>query len=398
MIIVIGVGLAGVVFARRLNAAFLLTVSEGWPFIVLLLLYITWQVLCNFLGIEPLESNYFTIKYLLSTVTGFVIGTLYFSDQNCRKMFTRIFLFCIIVAGAIAIFEMLTKSMFWSSVGVLQFSTDERTVSKFMTARLRGDGFRAASVFSHPIILGQFGAAFAPFCALRANGTRGGARIVAIVATALCLFCIYASSTRSSYFELAGAFVVASFLSSSVKRRGNAATISVKKMGAIAVFILVGILSVGSLIQMVSGRTQEERMSSEIRSSMVEKAIFTTNEQPVFGFGAGQADKLAGYIIDGGYVLDNLYLAVSVDTGWVGLFIFGALLISVGWLGWRALNSLLGESEQVTIIGFMAAFFACVIGGFITEVTDNFIFVFLAVGYFVAVIAQSKALARALAP
>ena len=83
-------------------------------------------------------------------------------------------------------------------------------------------------------------------------------------------------------------------------------------------------------------------------------------ESPVFGFGADRAGAKLGFYTPGGRLtIDNYYLSILLDYGFVGFFVFyGMIIVGI----WKAVSIALVRRDR---IGQLATAFASMITAYL---------------------------------
>jgi O-antigen ligase len=97
--------------------------------------------------------------------------------------------------------------------------------------------------------------------------------------------------------------------------------------------------------ELLQGRGQVEASSSSVRLKMLLDGVKALVDSPIWGFGHGMAIYKAG-VISGGTgtaTIDNYLLTIALDSGYVGLAIFIALIGTFAYKGAMAAVRLPGE-------------------------------------------------------
>jgi O-antigen ligase len=138
------------------------------------------------------------------------------------------------------------------------------------------------------------------------------------------------------------------------------------------------------------GRTTSETISTEGREVMVRNGIGLADARPSFGYGAGTSAQEAG-LYEANHVLtiDNLYLSMLVEFGYVGVVLFIVFILTIVISGVKAAATRPGV-ERYMCLGLAAMVVGIGTGQIALSIQENLFFVHLAGGVFFAVLSTKR--------
>ena len=353
--------------------------------------YVVWRLVCDLMGETPYKSTMDTLRDAAYTMSPFVIGSVMFLDRRSRETVPIILCGCAAVASALGIYEHIAEQSIVMASGIARFAVDENPVELISTwGGVRDGGYRAASVFVHPLVFGQFVAALTPVAVVLLLKGKGVVRMVALAQIALAPGAIYASGTRSPVFVLLAGMAAFASLTICVRRSS-----AIAKIGLLLSLVVIGAsiyLWAGDYFnELVAGRSEDEIQSSEGRRDMIDVGMSVAESSPIFGFGDGLAPSKAGLsdAANGSLTIDNTYLSVMLDFGYVGLAIFVALSGAIVRLGMRSAAKAASLEDRRLSIALASTIVAILVGQYVLSISSNLSLFYLAAGYFVAVLAVS---------
>jgi hypothetical protein len=192
---------------------------------------------------------------------------------------------------------------------------------------------------------------------LRRSHTRGGAAywasIVGVIGGAAVLV---ATFSRSAYF---GGLIMATRLATSAWRPSKR-MIAIVSAGVLA--CLAGILLASgsdwfsNVILHVDPESTVAQKSDQGHARSVSEAVVQAVHQPI-GAGIGSTGSAALYGKDTGPTIENYYLFVAHESGWIGLLLFLAIFVLVMMVLWRqnswAARGLFASGLGLAVIGLL---------------------------------------------
>lgn len=292
-------------------------------------LFLGWRLLACFIGETPVLSLTSFIKELIYINSFILFGYIFASLENGGIVLFRILIFCGILVGLAGISEAFSEHNLFSKFASAGEDGDvSGTLANIAAEKIREGAYRAQSTFDHPIVFAQFVAALIPvsiYGMLREKSFFW--RILAFASLPIALLSILKSGSRAGIVSVMVAFglvAVVMWLRALVHGRLT------KIVAFVSLPALLGGLGVGYLLlkELAAGRGQHEVSSSEVRILMLRNGISSLTDNPIFGFGQGQAITKAGIFNSKGLAtIDNYFLSIAIDSGYIGLALFIILLL-----------------------------------------------------------------------
>ncbi|MGH6811193.1 MAG: O-antigen ligase family protein [Methylocella sp.] len=352
--------LQGGSFRRR----FFQPINAERTLVAMLILWYAWRVICDLLGENPSLSFFYTFQDATSLAYMFVIGAVVAADPTGRRFVFRTLILVTVIVCLIGVLESRTQRQILTMLGLNLGGLSSSALSQVLTPTVRDGVYRARSVFAHPIVFGQFAACMAPLAwhVFRHDSSRMF-RLFALAALALIPAAIYLTHARSGFVALAAAVAVTLglIMIRKIKQGGSGLVVA----GVIAVTTLAAAIAASGLLeQLVQGRTTEEVESSAARQLMFERGTLALEESPVSGYGEGAAVFKAGNNsgVEGGVTLDNYYINIAVDFGYLGLLIFFVFAGVFFYRGYQLSVSPKANDEDAGIAGSITASAAALLG------------------------------------
>lgn len=293
---------------------------------VLILLWFAWRLFACIVGEYPVPSLIEYLRELVYLGSFFMFGCAIASYEDGPRLLLRVIVLCglaVALAGVVEAFMQRNAfTPFASGTEAAAESLQGVVLDKF-----RGGQYRAQSVFTHPIVFAQFVAAMVPLAGYFVLYERSFFwRFVGLLLLPLCALAILKSGSRSGLVSLATAIAFTGFVIwlRALSSKGVGKAIAVAAMPVFLFGIAVAYFVVEELI---AGRTQAEAGSTQTRAHMVSMGISALFESPLTGFGQGLAIVKAGVANSAGITtIDSYFLTVALDSGYVGLALWLALL------------------------------------------------------------------------
>lgn len=231
-----------------------------------------------------------------------------------------------IIVGLLAVYEVIQeRSLPGLILEQISFNISDDMTALLSSEKIRDGIFRAQSTFLHPIVLGQISAALAPICfALLLNG-RGIRKLTPFLGLVGCLLGSYFCHSRSAQLALLVSFL-SYVLSMFLMRRRNK---SVALLYLLPVVSFALAATFGFAAYLNTGSSEAEARSSEVRSIMWERGWPMILNNPIIGYGDGRSASLAGFNTSGGGTIDDYYLTLLLDCGFLGLGLFSLFVFII---------------------------------------------------------------------
>ncbi|MCJ2183129.1 O-antigen ligase family protein [Novosphingobium sp. 1949] len=317
-------------------------------------------------------SFYSEARFLIWTCAVFPIAVvLYARTDDLSKIGDAICVCMVVVSGAVLL-EVALHTVFPAIVlpHIAGIGLDDEFKTMLLRDKSRDGGFRAQGLFNHPIVLGQIGAAMLPLALARLMSR--SRRKLHLVTIASCLIAIAFCGARTGQVAaVVGLVAFGTFLI--VQSRS-------KSLWALSIIVLpiataIVTSAYAYVAELVVGRTAIEQGSSEVRAMMWMRGWPAIWEKPVFGHGAGNAPFIAGTIGGNGVrTIDDFYLSLLVDTGFAGLFAFGAFAAMVLFSSLAAKGSAEQRRLRVALMAGIVAILAAQKAVSITQGIGIFMF------------------------
>lgn len=320
---------------------------------VLIFVWFVWRFFASALGEYPLASIFDYLRDFAYLSSFFVIGCVIASYQDGPKWLLRVIVFAgLLVAMAGLVEAFAQKNLFARFASGADSEAVADGLRSVTLDKIRGGSYRAQSVFTHPIVFAQFIAAMIPLAAYCAVYERTLFwRMVGVLLIPIGVLAIVKSGSRSGLVSLATAVVFCAVIVwlRSMNSKGLGKAVAIAALPAFLVGIGVAYFAVQEL---VVGRTQVEAGSSAIRMRMVEVGVNALMDSPISGFGHGLALFKAGVSNSSGIeTIDSYWLSIALDSGYVGLIIFLAIVAMIAVRGAVAAVRLPGdEGARVGLI------------------------------------------------
>jgi hypothetical protein len=298
---------------------------------LLAMVWLAWRMLASLLGDYPLLSS---LEYLrdLAYVSAFLlIGCAVVVYDGGPKWLLRVVVVAGFIAALLGLIEAFVQKNFF-----IQFASagDSQAVSNALKTiafdKTRDGSYRAQSVFDHPIVFAQFVAALIPLGSYLAFYERRWVwRLLGLMVVPVGFLAILKSGSRAGLVSIAVGLV---FIMAFFWLRGMMSTGFKRAFSMLALpLFFVGLLLAYFVVQeLVLGRSHVEASSTSVRLKMVADGVAALYESPAWGFGYGMAITKAGVISGhtGVATIDSFMLTIALDSGYVGLFLFLAVLVN----------------------------------------------------------------------
>lgn len=329
--------------AALMSPSFRENIKESFKYhrgvIYILLALISVRFISAVLSNYPLSSIYSFTNELISCGLMFFITLSLFDYPNLVEKISKIFLFCGLLIGCLALYEYGVKSVIFAQVHIPGMRLNSEYLLQAIADKTRAGSYRAQSTFSNPLLLAEFVVFLMPISFyFLFNGVGKFLKFFSFIGIFLFLAVAYCTGSRAGLavtilmVGLSCTFVVIRLVKS-------------KSMGALGWFLiltiisacLVGIfyLSFGDVdLSYFQGRSITERQSSEARLIMLERGIPLVMDKSFFGYGIATAATVLGFHgTNRMLTIDNYYLSYALDSGLVGLILFVLLMSCFIYIG-----------------------------------------------------------------
>jgi len=229
-------------------------------------------------------------------------------------------------------FDIFPKSILDSML-----ATNPALAKMFYNVTYRNGLYRASSIFSVPLSLGEFAAFVAPISAYFVLDGRGWRQRVLGVAVGICsLLAVFCSGARGGYTAILVAMPILAVLWTIRYSKLNPHSLV---GGILGTFFAIGISSVFAMVafwprihDMVLGNDWEGSESTDARFEQWNLALPHIYANPVTGHGMGNANGLIAYHLqDGVGSVDSYIITLLVDMGVPGVLLFFSMIAIAIW-------------------------------------------------------------------
>lgn len=344
--------------------------------------FVAWRFLTSAMaspvgGIIPLASFF---RQFPPLAVFFLLSALLMNDGSVRRTSLRILLVMMLVMALGGFVEIAANQRLLPLLGLDSLAAGGVFVNEFTNNFYRDNSLRAQSIFTHPLVYGQFAGAFLPFCIAMMRNERWHWRFVAMGSAAACLYGVYISTARSGLLVLIISLSVYALLTMVNRTRYRWFLLA----GALAAcsMVVVSAYELGNLLASAVGHTADNLSSANARKAMLEMTMSRASDSPWVGYGDGTSSVLAGLLIQRGdfTTIDSLYMSILLQNGYPGLFLwFGFMIVA---LIMAVRNGLEGGTGAVRDVNCaIAALLAgMMVGLSVLSIEDNMSFVYLMAG------------------
>lgn len=299
---------------------------------ILVSAYFSWRLVSVFFSDKFLDSLGIFFREFYYYYCPFIIAINYSASNNYSTV-RNVVLLCSFIVTIFGAAEYFSENSVLMSI--LPKSTDDAEYLNMLEYdQSRDGGYRARSVYVHSLVYAEF---IGIYCIFLLNFTEkntiGFAKFLFYGVFLVVSFSIIFTGTRSSFFGLFVGLAAYKFFEKICRPRVDYIFISMKAI-VLATILFFGIYFASDYVaEIVSGRTQEEVSSSQARELMYNLGLNAIIDRPIFGYGPGQLEIAAIEGLGGKLTLDSHILAISIESGIVGLFLFFMQFLFAIYLG-----------------------------------------------------------------
>ncbi|HEX8303044.1 O-antigen ligase family protein [Sphingomonas sp.] len=346
------------------------------------------RLLASSIGLDPGRSVYLVLREALMSGSVFLFALSLGKATDPLRLFTRMMGIAIPIMLMAALIEMRQQRTLPDLIfSVLPIQIDAEFWLDLTLDKIRDGGFRAQSLFTHPIMYGVVMAGLMPLCAAMTLNARGYAKTLPLMLGLCCVIGVWLSGARSG--QLAALMGLGAFGAILLAMNRN----TVKFFAVALPFAgLAGIFLYQYVLALIVGRTSNEQLSSYVRGIMWDYGWPAFLRRPILGHGDGLSLDLAG--LKTGYgirTIDDYYLTLLLDSGIVGL-VLAALF--VGTIVIAALTYRASPKEQRLVAGLASGVVAIAIAQKANSLQEAVTYIYLFGGLILAARARASLAAR----
>lgn len=301
--------------------------------VLIFFLCILWKLISGFATLVPYSIATAIIDFIYQFLFLLLAISTLTSPENINRL-VRTLLSSAILMSLFVFFEYILQENIL--LNYVPAGVDDRLL-KIAT---RGDIYRCRGMFSNPLALASFCSLVLPLSIWVIKFSKGTDRFLGATATASMAFAIFATMSRAAIGVTALTILgyTVNTLFTSMRR-------SKSLQGAMFRFVLLvaalscGILATAFLADrlIVGSGEKDEQDSNEIRLVQLAVGIPKILDQPLLGYGPGQASDQMGTWAK---VIDNYYLTLTLESGIPTLVLFILTFLVALVLAWRLQSSL----------------------------------------------------------
>ena len=360
---------------KRARSAWISGVLKSKFIVGTFIVYILIQILSDIQQPHANITLLETAKSIVYIHNNIFISSIIFLDSRNRSIMINTIIMSTMIAVAIGLIELASGSTLFKLLGI---HLSGYATNSLAAGTSREGAHRVQSIFSSPILYGQFLASVVPLIAFKLKSAKSPLVKLAIIGLFITVpVALWSTGTRSPLVCLAvsmGLYLSLNFLS----KRNSGVTGAVALLSLGLIFAGLGSMYMGELMQLVKGRTSSEMISSMTRELQFTNGLFALKKKPTFGYGEGMAPIVAGSSNQGILSIDCYFLSVAIDGGWLGLIAFSAFSVSILFTG----TILALKDRSLCALTSMAA--ALVVGLLVISINDNLTFIHWVAGYIIA--------------
>ena len=314
-------------FSSRISAL----LAEIKAVVILFILWISWRVISNLLSDEPLVNNLELLREIIYVYSLFGYALFICQGKNGMQLLGRVIVASTVIVGLAGLIEALQgKNIFITFAGSEGTGEVGDAIATIVADKVRAGAERVQSVFAHPILFGQYLGSVAPVVLLAAVLDHSRLwKLMAYIAMPLIVIGVLETGSRAALMALMvsgivmGGMLWLHLITTSKKYRGMA-------IMAVPIILIAIFAAYGFSTQLLAGNTHTESGSTMVRATQLHYALEAIPKSPIFGYGLGSAVHIAGIKTSlNTMTMDIFYVSVLLDSGWVGLTLFIAMVLSL---------------------------------------------------------------------
>lgn len=379
-ILALGFSFCAVLLSSDARKQALGLVNEAPAAFRVLAVYLLWRVFSLFGAVDFSSSLLSLTIELVGVFSAVFIWSICLRDASLFSRLVRILVAVTVIGCLLVVVEGVKARNLY--LDFLSIDPGESAYFSFLFDRVRDGVYRSQGAFEHPLLLTEYIVFILPISiALIFNERRVFYKFIWLISVLLLLVASYFVRSRSAFLFVGIVLVIGVFfvmLRILINSRSLAKWF-VPLALAIPFAVLVFVLA-PYVVDVVSGGTFMERLSTATRLLMIERGLPVILDNPIFGIGPGAAAHALGiYNSQGLPICDNYYLQIAMESGLPALLFF----ISFWFLVLpKALKFVLFGRPQENLVlafGVLVGVVGILVFKLIMAETQNFDFLFLGV-------------------
>ena len=365
------------------------------PFMIILVIYLAWSLVCAALSQYPAASLYYMVTLMFVPTLSFLVALSCLRDRHDVDFILMLMVIGALIVASLGILEAIKReNLFYDLVPSLFPQGDRGDVwgGQLLKDKSRDGDYRVMSTFTHPLTFGEYLALILPLSVyLGGFSVRPLFRLIGLITIPVIVAGLYISHTRSpliaSGIVMLGLVGFLSVQAMAQKHSFAKATVGFLALVTLAVAVIP---LIGISLEMVAGTNAGEAGSTLARIVMFEQGGSLVYDQPLFGYGPGRAAVTLGFL-PGFSVLtmDSYYLSVALESGLPGLLLFVTILGYPIIKGWIQSLRFSGRS-RARIVAITLALLGFSIIRSVLSLTENFDTAFLLIALLLISLESNK--------
>lgn len=378
---------------KKFKDGFYEAIKQSWYIFFIEIIYFIWKLSCDISGFSSMDSIGKTLQDFLYFESWLLISCIMLLDDRIRAHLPNILLASAAFVTLFGVIEWITHRTFSDTFGISEVQAgDAGHLSNMNLIGMRNGELRVKSLFSHPLVYGQFMAALTPV-ALQFFLRGGALNIIKASIFLLCIvFSVYVCNSRSPFLMIATAGVVFGCLHLlDFRKGGKLFTLLSTILGVMLFSPIISEIALGYL----TGRSAQEAMSTSARDLQLTRGISALYFKPAMGYGDGAAINIAGIVGEHGALsIDNEFLSLAVDFGYVGVALFIMLIAAIMGKGLAQAIATQHPTDRLMFNCAVASMASIMLGLTILSIVDETTVLYLMGGLIIALDAQRHLRAR----
>ncbi|TAJ70624.1 MAG: hypothetical protein EPO51_16130 [Phenylobacterium sp.] len=262
--------------------------------------------------------------------TMFLVGMWVARKPGRVERYATLFIMLSLPMAIVAIFENMMKHPLWLNHVPPFLKIDDALAAKYMQVILRGDMYRAKSIYASPLSFAECLALFTPFCIHFAMQKYSvWFRVLCALLIPTFFLCIRMTDARLGILGMMASFLAYYLLWALLQLGRNARSLMaaavVYAYPAAFGFAIMAVMFVHKVRVLVLGGG-EAASSNDARQEQINLGVPKIFGQP-WGHGAGTAAETLGFSPGGFTTIDNYYLSIGLDYGVLGFLAFYGMFV-----------------------------------------------------------------------
>lgn len=337
--------------------------SNSTILIVLLSAYIAFRFLSIFVSDFAFYSTYGFGNELVLTIPPLFLAGLLLRTRDRIGRIATIFAFTAVIVACIGLLEFVLKRNLLAVYLPPGFGLSDDFVEQAISEKIRGGGYRAQATFAHPLLFAQYLVIALPFLVhWSVSAQRRWTRLFGWACVLVACGGVYASGSRAAMLTVVGQavlWIVGTAIRST--KTDKESPLPWVALTLLPVVLFAAAFALYEASDVILGRSIQEIQSTSARVEMWARGLRLAFHAPFLGYGIYRAPDVLGFVGKSGFLtIDSYYLSVLIESGFISLALFVAMIVYASACGARAALSdrsdtgSIGLSVLVSLAGFAA--------------------------------------------